>query len=246
MAPQRPELIVALDVDTLEETRTLIDSLSPIVDIFKVGSQLFTACGPTVVKLILSRGKKVFLDLKYHDIPNTVANAVRMAVNLGINLQRDEAVCKYGIFMVTVHAAGGKEMLQMAVSAAREKAKELGLERPLIVGITVLTSEAKQDNIQPLVLERALLARESGCDGVVASVKEAELIRKKIGDDFIIVTPGIRPKGADTNDQKRAATPFEAVSGGSNFLVVGRPIIASDNPLETTRKIIEEINSAAP
>lgn len=237
MLTQKPQLIVALDVDTLEETRKLVDTLSPAVDIFKVGSQLFTACGPAAVRFILARGKRVFLDLKYHDIPNTVANAVSAAVGLSAPMNIS------GIFMLTVHTAGGREMLEAAVRASLEKSKELKVSRTLIVGVTVLTSEAKDDNIQRLVLERALLAKEAGLDGVVASAQEAKIIREKLGEDFIIVTPGIRPSGSDADDQKRVTTPQEAILNGSNFLVVGRPIIESSDPLLTAKKILEEINS---
>ncbi len=243
MPPKKAELIVALDVDTLEEMRRLMDTLSPVADIFKVGSQLFTACGPTAVKLILSRGKKVFLDLKYHDIPNTVASAVRSAVGLGINLQREEVAYTYGVFMLTVHVVGGKEMLEMAVKAAQDKAKDTGIEKPLIVGITVLTSETKKDSIKNLVLERALLAKSCGLDGVVASGEEAALIREKTGPSFIIVTPGIRSSGGEANDQKRIVTPAQAIKNGSNFLVVGRPIVAASDPISAAKKIIDEINS---
>ncbi len=237
-----PQLIVALDVDTLEETRTLVNALSPAVDIFKVGSQLFTACGPAAVRFILSRGKKVFLDLKYHDIPNTVGNAVKTAVGLAsaVSFQNE----KQSLFMLTVHTVGGKDMLQAAVKAAREKAPEMNLNKPLVVGITVLTSEERNKNTLNLVVERAVLAQEAGLDGIVASVEEAKMIRQKFGEDFVIVTPGIRPQGQEAGDQKRIATPAQAVLNGSNFLVVGRPIVASKGPLEVAQKILEEINLA--
>ena len=132
-------------------------------------------------------------------------------------------------------------MLQAAVAASQQESEKLGISKPLIVGITVLTSEEKKDNIQTLVLQRAILAKEAGCDGVVASVDEAKIIRQKLGENFIIVTPGVRPSGSDPGDQKRIATPKEAVLSASNFLVVGRPIIQSDSPLKSARKILDEI-----
>jgi orotidine-5'-phosphate decarboxylase len=244
MTTKKPQLIVALDVGTLEEARNIIDILSSVVDIFKVGSQLFTACGPAAVRFIIARGKKVFLDLKYHDIPHAVFSSVSAAITLNfIPGIKDLLAGNPSLFMLTVHTAGGKVMLEAAVKAASEKAKELNVARPYIVGVTVLTSEEKQDNIRRLVLERALLAKEAGCDGVVASGEEAALIRQKLGENFIIVTPGIRSKGEGVDDQKRTATPPEAVAAGSDFLVVGRPIVASNDPLEAAKKILSEINN---
>ncbi len=238
----KPQLIVALDVGTLEEARKLIDVLAPTVDIFKVGAQLFTACGPAAVRFILARQKKVFLDLKYHDIPNTVGNAVGAAVGLSeavLGSQKND----FGIFMYTVHIEGGKAMLQAAVKASAERAKEIGVAKPLVVGITVLTSEEKKNDTQALVLERALLAKECGLDGVVASSEEAAALRRKLGENFVIVTPGIRPSGIEAGDQKRTATPKAAILNGSNFLVVGRPIVEAPNPLEVAQKILEEMKA---
>jgi len=236
----KSQLIVALDVDTLEEARALIDILSPQVDIFKVGSQLFTACGPAAVRFIMARGKKIFLDLKYHDIPNTVASAVRTAVSLGSLVQENPQ----SIFMYTMHTVGGLTMLKEAVEAGAKCASELKLLKPKAVGITVLTSEQKSDNLQPLVLERANVAKEAGLDGVVASVQEAAFIRRQFGKDFIIVTPGIRPKGIEPNDQQRISTPAQAIAAGSNYLVVGRPVVQAQDPAEAAKKILEEMNSS--
>lgn len=243
---KRCQLIVALDVATFEEARTLVDTLSECVDVFKVGSQLFTACGPIVVRYIQAKGKKVFLDLKYHDIPNTVANAVKTAVGLSVpghEAQRETK--KTGpyqpLFMLTVHIEGGEEMLKAAVRATQEEAKRLKITPPLIVGITVLTSEGKANNIKDIVLEKARLARACGLDGVVASSLEAIGIRRSLGKDFIIVTPGIRSTGAESGDQKRVATPADAVKSGSNFLVVGRPIVKAQNPLEAAKAVLKEI-----
>lgn len=249
MTKNNPQLIVALDVDTFEEATALIDSLSEIVDIFKVGSQLFTACGPVVVRHILAKQKRVFLDLKFHDIPNTVANAVKSAVGLSktvhdvLDKNQEKIETKEGLFMCTVHITGGKEMLRSAVQSATQEAQNIGVRKPLIIGITVLTSDQKADNIHKLVLERALLAKETGLDGVVSSSQEAAVVRRALGDDFVIVTPGIRPGGSEAGDQKRVTTPKEAVRNGSNFLVVGRPIVKAKDPLGVARLIIDEINN---
>ncbi len=231
---KRSQLIVALDVENFEHAKRLVGTLKETVDIFKVGSQLFTACGPEIVQYILAQGKEVFLDLKFHDIPNTVANAVKAAVGLRQG--------KHGLLMLTVHTLGGAEMLKAAVERASKQAQDIGVKRPWVVGITVLTSEPQRDNICSLVLERAQLAKDSGCDGVVASVEEAQFIREKFGPNFLIVTPGIRPVGAEKGDQKRIATPKEAIEAGSDYLVVGRPIVQAHDPLQATKKILEEIN----
>ena len=247
-AKKKAELILALDVDTLAEVRTLVDHLSPVVDIYKIGSQLFTACGPAVVRYVQAKGKRVFLDLKYHDIPNTVASAVRTAVGLSGAVERSAGISQKSqapsasLFMLTVHTQGGAQMMKAAAEAGAKAAAEFKVTKPLIVGVTVLTSEAKKDNIQPLVLERAQMAQESGLDGVVASVQEAQTIRQKFGPKFVIVTPGIRPSGADAGDQKRIATPAEAVKNGSNYLVVGRPILEAPDPVKAAKQIISEIS----
>jgi orotidine-5'-phosphate decarboxylase len=222
-------LIVALDVDTLDEAVALVKKLGDSIDIYKIGSQLFTAYGPESVLAVTSLGKKVFLDLKFHDIPNTVANAVTSAV--GLNL-----------FMMTVHTIGGREMMEAAVAAARKKAAVLNVPKPVIVGVTVLTSTQKDETTDALVLERATLAKISGLDGVVASVEETEMLRKNLGKDFIIVTPGIRPAGTDKSDQKRTATPREAINQGSSYLVVGRPIVAAASPYDAAVNILNEIH----
>ncbi|HQP10057.1 MAG TPA: orotidine-5'-phosphate decarboxylase [Candidatus Omnitrophota bacterium] len=234
MDKRKAQLIVALDVGTLTEAKKLIKALSRDVEIFKVGSQLFTLCGPQIVRDLLKAGKKVFLDLKFHDIPNTVANAVEAAVGLK---HRDKT-----IFMCTLHTQGGKEMLQRAVEAAAKASQAAGVKRPLLLGITVLTSDAKEDSIGNLVLERALLAKEAGLDGVVASSQEAAMIRQRLGDDFIIVTPGIRPAGAEAGDQKRVTTPAQAQANGSDFLVVGRPVVKAENPSRAATMILEELD----
>ena len=250
MNQEKRQLIVALDVDTLDEAKSLIEKLKKVVDIFKVGSHLFTSSGPDVVRYLHSHGKRVFLDLKYNDIPNTVSNAVKQAVGLGGTIHEviggdiEIASSKQHLFMCSVHTAGGKEMLEAAVQVATEQSQNIGVTKTLIIGITVLTSEEKGDNIQQIVLERVRLAKESGLDGIVASSQEAATIRKECGEDFIIVTPGIRPKGSKADDQKRIATPFDAISNGSNYLVVGRPIIKAKDPVTVTRQILEDIKQA--
>lgn len=263
MSKQSPKdkLIVALDVDTFEEARGLIDALSSVVDIFKVGSQLFTACGPVVVGHLLARGKKVFLDLKFHDIPHTVGCAVAAAVGIHPSspqryvgatpdFSRRSAKTGHspnskffqGIFMYTLHTQGGEEMLKAAAKTAARKAKELGIPKPLSLGVTVLTSDEKKDNINQLVLERARLAKVSGLDGVVASAREAQMLRRELGKDFIIVTPGIRSKDSEAGDQKRVMTAAEAIREGSDFLVIGRPIVKASHPQEAAQKILDEIS----
>lgn len=221
----KPKLIVALDIDQLRDAKRLVETLGPAVDLFKIGSQLFTAYGPEAVRAVEEAGGQVFLDLKFHDIPNTVASAVRSATGLKV-------------FMMTVHASGGEEMIKFAAEASAKRAAELKIEKPRIVGVTVLTSDAAVGNTQQIVAERALLARKAGLDGVVCSVQEAAAVRQACGKDFIIVTPGIRLPEGDRGDQKRVATPANAVAAGSNFLVVGRPVIGAADPLKAAREIL--------
>jgi len=245
----KERLIIALDVDTFDEARVLIDTLSPVVETFKVGSHVFSAYGPVVVRHVLAKGKNVFLDLKYHDIPNTVANAVTAAVNLNKAVasaldQEGKKIEDVGsLSMLSVHTQGGKEMCAAAAEAAAKTAQAIGAPKPLVLGITVLTSQKKEDSIRTLVLERAALAKENGLDGVVCSADEAGDIRREFGEDFIIVTPGIRLQQAEGDDQKRSATPKEAIQNGSNYLVVGRPIIKAQIPLEEAKNILKEIQS---
>ncbi|MFT5169632.1 MAG: orotidine-5'-phosphate decarboxylase [Candidatus Omnitrophota bacterium] len=244
------KLIVALDVDTFEEARILVDNLGDMVSTYKVGSQLFTAFGPMVLRHLEALGKKVFLDLKWYDIPNTVANAVTAAVGVSEKLHdvldenENKVEVDRGLFMCTVHTQGGEEMLKRAVGAATEKAEAIGVKRPMIVGITVLTSAPKEDNISAIVLQRAQLAKQAGLDGVVASSQEAAMLRTEFGKDFIIVTPGIRPTGADVGDQKRVTTPKDAIDNGSSYLVVGRPIVKAADPARAAENILKEINNA--
>ncbi len=234
--PKKPQLIVALDVETLSEAKKIVHQLSSVVDYFKVGSQLFTAYGPKAIECVTSKGKKVFLDLKFHDIPNTVGSAVRSVVGLSKSLGVKQAVS-----LLTIHTVGGSEMLKYAAQTAHLFAKELKVVRPKILGITVLTSDVSLTNTREIVLERATLAYDCGLDGVVASCQEAAYIRQKFGKDFIIVTPGIRPAGQDAQDQKRIATPSEAIKSGSNFLVVGRPIVQTSDPHQAAQQILKEM-----
>ncbi len=250
MNSAKAKLIVALDVDTFDEARSLVDKLSDVVDIFKVGIQLFTSSGPSIVFYILDKGKDVFLDLKFHDIPNTVANAVKAVVNLNqisnveVSGGKSKKKKRGNIVLCTLHVMGGEEMLKKAVESVTAQAEKIQAVKPALVGITVLTSDAQTDNIQAIILERARLAKTCGLDGVVASGQEASLIRREMGDNFIIVTPGIRPSGADVGDQKRVVTPSLAIKEGSNYLVVGRPVVKAMDPHVVAFEILNEMKKA--
>jgi len=230
------KLIVALDVDTLDSAKTIVDTLYPAVKIFKIGNQLFTNAGPSSVEYVVNKGGAVFLDLKFHDIPNTVAGAARAAVKLKV-------------FMLNVHVQGGFDMMKKTMQAAKEEAEKLKIQRPLVLGVTVLTSMGEKDlkdleirkGVKSQVTYLAKLAKEAGLDGVVASADEVQPIRWSCGDDFVIVTPGIRPELAQKNDQKRTATPKEAISLGANYIVVGRPILEAKDPKAAAEEILREI-----
>lgn len=234
-------LIVALDVSTMQQMKDIVDTLGDAVSFYKVGMELFYAAGEDTVAYLRDCGKSVFLDLKLHDIPNTVAQGVKSLTRLGANL-------------ITIHGQGGAVMLKAAADAAREAAEELGVERPKLLAITVLTSFddttwsgiGGQLPIADQVRRLALLAKDAGVDGVVASPLEAKLIREACGDDFLIVTPGIRPAFAAANDQKRIATPSGALRDGASRLVIGRPITKADNPREAVRMILEEMEAVKP
>ncbi|WP_288761206.1 orotidine-5'-phosphate decarboxylase [uncultured Veillonella sp.] len=234
-------LIVALDVSTMEQMKDIVGTLGDAVSFYKVGMELFYAAGEDTVAYLRDCGKSVFLDLKLHDIPNTVAQGVKSLTRLGANL-------------ITIHGQGGAVMLKAAADAAREAAEELGVERPKLLAITVLTSFddttwsgiGGQLPIADQVRRLALLAKDAGVDGVVASPLEAKLIREACGDDFLIVTPGIRPAFAAANDQKRIATPSSALRDGASRLVIGRPITKADNPREAVRMILEEMEAVKP
>ena len=236
MSSPADQLIIALDHPDAEAARSLVERLGSDASTYKVGLELFVAEGPAFVEELVSYGKRIFLDLKFHDIPNTVAGAVRSAV-------------KVGAWMVNVHAAGGAEMMRRAAGAARDAASACNRPTPLVIGVTMLTSaDAGQlaelgDNgsIEDRVLKMAHLAAEAGLDGVVCSGHEAARVRQEIGDAFMIVTPGVRTKNATFDDQKRVMTPGESITAGANFLVVGRPISRAADPAEAFREIVDEI-----
>ena len=251
MQDLKDKLIVALDVDSLDKAKHFVDILYHAVKIFKVGSQLFTACGLEAVKIVGERGARVFLDLKFYDIPNTVYSAVASGTSSGIVIHsipsgldevkiedRVKESITPPVFMMTLHTIGGIEMLKAAVRGAIDKAAQLKIKKPYLVGITVLTSEAADKDTPKRVLERTRLAKDAGLDGVVCAVSEAPMVREEFGKDFIIVTPGIRPKTAKADDQKRTATASEAIEAGADFLVVGRPILEAKDPLKALTDLI--------
>ena len=228
-------LIVALDAPDAEQARALVRQLGDAVGFYKVGKELFTAVGPAIVRELVSSGKQVFLDLKFHDIPNTVAGAVRSAAGLGVS-------------MLTVHASGGPQMLKAAAeAAARSEAK------PTVLAVTVLTSltgaELQQTGVsgavEAQVLRLASLAIQSGCGGIVASAQEAARLRHSLGSGFLLVTPGIRPAGGEAADQARVVTPEAAVVAGADYLVVGRPITQAGDPRKAALEIVEQIERAS-
>jgi len=225
-------IIVALDFDNPAEALAFAGTVTPSSCRLKVGKELFTCGGPELVKELIAMGFDVFLDLKFHDIPNTVAQAVKASAELGV-------------WMVNVHASGGERMMR----AAREALVEFGEQAPLLIGVTVLTSMSEAElaatGVQrPLtehVLHLSRMAQNSGLDGVVCSAQEAALLRVELGEDFALVTPGIRPEGSPSQDQTRVMTPKQAVEAGSDYLVMGRPIRQSDNPQDTLSAINQQI-----
>jgi orotidine-5'-phosphate decarboxylase len=253
-AHPRSSLIVALDFDSLNTALKFAKQVADLVGMFKIGSQLFTAAGPAAVKEISALGPGIFLDLKFHDIPNTVAGAVLSSAAMT------------GVQLVNVHALGGTAMLHAAAQAI-SAGVPMGADRPRLIAVTVLTSmDAKAIREVGIggppktrVVKLAKLAKSAGADGVVASVQEARAIRKACGRDFLIVTPGVRPEtksdssangaakskpAAKTDDQARTATPTEAIKAGADFLVVGRPITAAPDPRAAAQSIVDEIASA--
>jgi orotidine-5'-phosphate decarboxylase len=232
-APGKDRLIIALDHPSEDAALDLVHELRRDVWAFKVGLELFTACGPSVVRRITENGDRVFLDLKFHDIPNTVAGAAASATRLGV-------------WMFNVHASGGTAMMKRAVESSRETSEAEGRERALITAVTILTSSAGSRDggeVKKEVIELAMAARGAGLDGVVASAAEASDVRSATDTDFVIVTPGIRPLGATNDDQKRVMTPGEAVSAGADYLVIGRPISRAQHPLDVVRSITNEIET---
>ncbi len=233
----RNPIVVALDVETAEEAISLVERLRGLVGMFKVGKQLFTAAGPSVVNRLLGMGERVFLDLKFHDIPNTVAMAGIEAARLGVSI-------------FNLHALGGFEMMRATAEAVAETCEREHLRRPLILGVTVLTSHTPESlaeigidhPIEEQVVRLARLCERSGIDGVVASPLEIAPLRRAIhSPGFTILTPGVRPAGAALNDQRRVMTPREAIDAGASFIVVGRPITAAPDPVAAARAIAAEI-----
>lgn len=230
--PLQPRVVVALDNFDAAHLLQLVDTLAPAQCRLKIGKELFTAEGPALVQKLVARGFDVFLDLKFHDIPNTVAQAVRAAAALGV-------------WMVNVHACGGSRMMRAAADALTC----VSGRRPLLTAVTVLTSMDESDlreigievSAAQQVARLARLARDCGLDGVVCSSQEAPLLKQQLGRDFLLVTPGVRPAGSGAGDQKRIATPREAIELGSDFLVIGRPITQAENPAAALAAINDEI-----
>jgi orotidine-5'-phosphate decarboxylase len=227
----RSRLIVALDVSSAAEAQRIVQKVGDSAQVFKVGKQLFTAEGPQLVRDLVASGRKVFLDLKFHDIPNTVSGAVSEAAKLGVS-------------MLTVHASGGSKMLKAAADASASS-----MSKPLVLAVTVLTSLSDADlaelsvavDVKTQVLRLAKLAVKAGCGGVVASAQEARQLRDELGTGFAIVTPGVRPAGASVGDQARVVTPAEAIAAGATHIVVGRPITEAADPGKAAREILEQL-----
>ena len=235
----KDRLIVALDVETQAHAERMIDRLQGLVTRFKIGSQLFTAAGPVAVEAIQKRGAEVFLDLKFHDIPNTVAGAAREATRMGV-------------LMFNVHASGGRAMMAAAAEGAATAARELGGRRPIVLAVTVLTSLDRAalgrelgvaNSVEGHVLHLAALAAAAGLDGCVASPNEIGALRTGRGPGWVIVTPGVRPAGSALGDQSRIATPGAAAAAGAHYLVVGRPITAAPDPAGAAEAVLREMGA---
>ena len=234
MADER--LIVALDFHTADDAKKLVDELGDDVNFYKVGMELFYSVGAEIIHWLKARDKKIFLDLKLHDIPNTVAGGLCSLMNLGADI-------------LNVHASGGFTMMKTAADALHNEAEKRGVNCPKLIAITVLTSINQAEwcgalKISEQVANFAKLAKDAGLDGVVASPQEAKLIRETCGEKFLIVTPGVRPAGANVDDQSRIATPAAALANGATHLVIGRPIRAAQNPREAAKKILDEMQNA--
>jgi orotidine-5'-phosphate decarboxylase len=233
---QSDRIIFALDVGDFDSARSWVNRLKGRVGWFKIGLELFTATGPDIVKVVKDSGIKCFLDLKFHDIPNTVAGAVRSAVRTGAD-------------MMTVHLSGGRAMLLAAQDAAGDESSRIGNKKPNIVGVSVLTSLGIDDmtdigverNPADQVIHLARLASSCRLDGMVCSADDLSHIRKQVPEELMLVTPGIRPGGSQTGDQKRIATPAAALKAGADLLVIGRPISEADDPIKAVQQIIEEM-----
>ncbi len=232
-------MLVALDVQSLAEADALLDRVAGVLTGCKIGSQLFTAAGPAAIEMARKRGFRVFLDLKFHDIPNTVAGAAREATRLGV-------------FMLNVHASGGVAMARAGAEAATKAASEFGIIRPLCLGVTVLTSLDRRalqrevgvpTSVAGHVLHLATISREAGLDGCVASPQEIASLRVAMGADWVIVTPGVRPAGVDPADQARIATPRQALVAGADYLVVGRAISAARDQAAAAAAVVAELGT---
>lgn len=232
MSALGPRIVVAMDFDNADQCLAMAKRLSPSDCRLKVGKELFTACGPKIVEQLMSLGFSVFLDLKFHDIPNTTSKAVKAAAELGV-------------WMVNVHASGGERMM----SAARNILEQGSGPRPLLIAVTVLTSMESSDlqaigidhSPEEQVLKLARLTHKCGLDGIVCSAREATLMRTEFGNDFCLVTPGIRLESSPADDQRRTLTPTAAINAGSSYLVIGRPITQSADPIATCRSIIQSL-----
>ena len=237
--PTRDRLIVALDVDDLNQAKDLVQALANEVGMFKIGKQLFTHAGPQAVRLIQELGGEIFLDLKFHDIPNTVAKAAIEATRLGVK-------------MFNVHASGSLEMMRLTVKEVQRVCRQEQRRRPIMLAVTVLTSLNQDDlkrvgvtqKVAAQVERLALLTKQAGMDGVVASPHEVAAIREACGRRFVIVTPGIRPADSSRNDQQRVMTPAEAERAGVDYIVVGRPIIEAKDPVAGARAIVADMEQA--
>jgi orotidine-5'-phosphate decarboxylase len=233
----RERLVLALDVNNFKRAEELVNKLTDYVGVFKIGNQLFTAEGTKVIKMVQEKGGKVFLDLKFHDIPNTVARAA-------------EVVSKLGVYIFDIHTSGGYEMMKAAVEASKKSSFALGISKPLILGVTLLTSINQEilekeigikKSLEEQVVHLAKLAEAAGLDGVVASPWEIKALRTACGEGFVILTPGIRPAGKSDDDQKRIMTPQEAIKLGADFIVIGRPITNATNPVKASQEILKEM-----
>jgi len=236
----KDKLILALDVDTMEEAKELVSELKEYVGTFKVGLQLFSSVGPDVIKLINDEGAKIFFDGKFHDIPNTVAKA---SANL----------VKHGVSFFNIHIQGGSKMITSSIKLARETAKKYGLPKPTILGVSLLTSFGQRTlteelkvnmNIDDYVSSLAKLAKSSGLDGIICSATDVPKFKKECGEDFIVLCPAIRPTWSVVNDQIRVVTPSDAVRAGVDYMVVGRPITSADDRVTAAKLILDEIEEA--
>ena len=234
--PVEDRIIVPLDVPTEAQAIALVEQL-PQVTFWKVGLELFVSSGPEIIRTLKNRQKRVFLDLKFHDIPNTISGAIRQA-------------SAYGVDLITIHATAGRLALQSASMAAVEGSKKAGCPSPKLIAITLLTSLTSRDlafdlkipiELAEYALQMALLAQESGLNGAVCSPQEVSQLRSVCGDDFLLVCPGIRPTWAQANDQKRSMTPSDAIKVGADYLVIGRPITAAPDPVAAWEKVCEEL-----